>query len=67
MTSSPKVEDLDLWEAKLFQEPLILLMSGKVLVGPEGMGHAVNMVNDRTSEVVGGVCLVSCTRDVKQR
>jgi len=40
------------------QEPLILLMSGIVLVSPEGMGHSVNVIDDRARKVICGISFV---------
>lgn len=54
----PEIEDLDLRETELLQEPLILLVSRIVLVGSQRMSDAVDVIDDRTSQVVSRVRLV---------
>ena len=56
--NSPKVEDLNLRETKSLQEPLVLLVSGGVLVGSESVGDTVEMVDNGASKIVHGVGLV---------
>jgi hypothetical protein len=56
--NSPEVEDLNLREAQSFEEPGVLLVSSLVLIGPEGMGHTVNVVDDGARKIVSRVSLV---------
>ena len=56
----PEVEDLYSWETQLLEEPLILLMTGIVLVRPESMSHPVDVIDDRTGEIVCGIGFVFC-------
>lgn len=53
-----EIKDLNIGETKSLKEPLVLFVTGPVLVGSESVGDAVEMVDDRTSEVVHGISLV---------
>lgn len=62
--NSTKVEDLDLWEAESFNEPLVLLVSGPVFVRSKGVCYTINVVNQGTSKIVHGVRLELVTTGI---
>lgn len=53
-----EVKDLNIGETKSLKEPLVLLMTGPVLIGAESVSDAIEVVDDRTGEIVHGVRLV---------
>lgn len=59
-----EIKDLDMRQPELLQEPLVLGFPVRVLVGPEGMGHPVERVDDGTSHVVHRVSLELVPGDV---
>lgn len=55
---SAEVEDLDLGETKFLQEPLILLVTGIVLVRSQRVSDTIQVVDNRAGEVVHWVRFV---------
>jgi hypothetical protein len=57
-THSPEIENLNLLHTQLFQEPLVLGFPIGILVGPQGVSHAIERIDNGAGQVIHRVRLV---------